>query len=122
MAINPINPRSFPTSTAATSTGIKAPTSGAGKLDSFAPSVSGTPNVGGSDGIVGFSDAIEAAVRNVNAQQVVAAEQVGKMSTGEVSIDEALMTMERADLNFRMMTQVRNKVVDAYKEIMRLSF
>ena len=120
MAVNPINPSSMFAKAAAASAGMNSPTVGTGKLESFAPS--GSTAVGGSDGITGFADAIEEAVRNVNAQQVVAADQVGKMSTGDVSIDEALMTMERADLNFRMMTQVRNKVVDAYKEIMRLSF
>ena len=122
MAINPINPSNLMAKVTEAAANMKGPSVGPSKLKSFAPSVSGTSALGGSDGITGFADMMEKAVRDVNAQQSVAAEKVGKMSTGEVSINEALMTMECADLNFRMMTQVRNKVVDAYKEIMRLSF
>ena len=76
MAVNPINPSSMFAKAAAASAGMNSPTVGTGKLESFAPS--GSTAVGGSDGITGFADAIEEAVRNVNAQQVVAADQVGQ--------------------------------------------
>ena len=31
-----------------------------------------------------------------------------------------MLDLERADLGFRTMVQVRNKLLDAYKEVMRL--
>lgn len=34
---------------------------------------------------------------------------------------EAMIALSKAELSFRMMTQVRNKVVDAYREIMRMT-
>lgn len=70
----------------------------------------------------GFSELIGAAVESVNAAQVEAQAKAGEMSAGITSIDEAMIAMEKADLGFRMMTQVRNKVVDAYREIMRMNF
>lgn len=32
----------------------------------------------------------------------------------------AVLAMEKADVQFRLLTQVRNKVIDAYREIMRM--
>ncbi len=35
-------------------------------------------------------------------------------------LHNVLIEMERADLQFRTMVQVRNKLVEAYKEVMRM--
>jgi len=32
----------------------------------------------------------------------------------------AVLAMEKADVQFRLLAQVRNKVIDAYREIMRM--
>jgi hypothetical protein len=32
----------------------------------------------------------------------------------------AVLSMEKADVDFRMLTQVRNKVIEAYREVMRM--
>src|SRR5438552_2725872 len=32
----------------------------------------------------------------------------------------AVLAMEKADVQFRLLTQVRNKVIDAYREILRM--
>jgi len=37
------------------------------------------------------------------------------------SIHEVIIAMEKADISFRTMLQVRNKVLDAYQEIMRMT-
>jgi len=70
----------------------------------------------------GFVEAIESAMRAVNDSQVEAQQKAGEMAAGVTSIDEAMIAMEKADLGFRMVTQVRNKVIDAYREIMRMNF
>jgi flagellar hook-basal body complex protein FliE len=36
------------------------------------------------------------------------------------SVHEAMIAMEKADLSLRLTTKVRNKVVEAYQEIMRM--
>jgi flagellar hook-basal body complex protein FliE len=41
--------------------------------------------------------------------------------TGQTSnLHEVIVAMSEADLSFRLMMQVRNKLLEAYKEIMRM--
>ncbi|MGE0826622.1 MAG: flagellar hook-basal body complex protein FliE [Candidatus Binatia bacterium] len=39
---------------------------------------------------------------------------------GTGDLQETLIAMERADISFRLMMQVRNKILDAYQEVMRM--
>ena len=39
---------------------------------------------------------------------------------GDVDLHEMMIAMEKADISLRLLVQVRNKTVDAYKEIMRM--
>jgi flagellar hook-basal body complex protein FliE len=39
---------------------------------------------------------------------------------GDVSLHEIMIALEKADTSLRLLVQVRNKTVDAYKEIMRM--
>lgn len=41
--------------------------------------------------------------------------------TGEVDIHEAMVAMEKADLVLRVAGTVRNKVIDAYQQLMQVS-
>lgn len=38
----------------------------------------------------------------------------------QMDLHDTLMTMEKGDISLKFMVNVRNKVVDAYKEIMRM--
>jgi flagellar hook-basal body complex protein FliE len=69
-----------------------------------------------------FMETMETAVASVDGAQKEAAQKAGEMAAGVTSIDEAMIAIEKADTGFRLMTQVRNKVVDAYREMMRLNF
>jgi flagellar hook-basal body complex protein FliE len=43
------------------------------------------------------------------------------LTTGEVEdVHQVMIAMNEADLAFRMMLEVRNKLVEAYKEVARL--
>ena len=43
-------------------------------------------------------------------------------SKGKVDdVHEVMLAMTRADLSFRMVLEVRNKLVEAYQEVMRLN-
>lgn len=42
------------------------------------------------------------------------------LTKGKHNIHEVMISLEKADLSFRFMTQVRNKVLDAYNEVMRM--
>ena len=35
-------------------------------------------------------------------------------------LQETMIALEKADVSFRLMMQIRNKVLDAYQEIMRM--
>ncbi len=40
--------------------------------------------------------------------------------TGGGDITQAILAMEQADMNFQLMVEVRNKLLSAYEEIMRM--
>ncbi len=60
-------------------------------------------------------------VEDVSARQSHAADAVRSLqSGGTVSLHEAVIAMEEANLSFQLMVEVRNKLLDAYQEIMRM--
>jgi flagellar hook-basal body complex protein FliE len=40
----------------------------------------------------------------------------------EYDLHEIMIASEKADLSFRLLLQIRNKLLDAYQEIMRMQF
>ncbi|MCG8648708.1 MAG: flagellar hook-basal body complex protein FliE [Pirellulales bacterium] len=68
-----------------------------------------------------FSDLLAQQVRNVNTMQTDANEMVHSMLTGgEVNEAEVLTAVQKADLAFRMLLQVRNKLIEAYREVQQI--
>ena len=60
-------------------------------------------------------------VGDVNAKQVAANDAVsGLMSGKNVSLHQAMISMEEASVSFQMMVEVRNKLLDSYQELMRM--
>lgn len=52
-----------------------------------------------------------------------ASQQVSDLVTGKSGdIHTAMIAVEKADLSFQMMMQVRNKIVSAYQEVSRMAF
>ncbi len=69
----------------------------------------------------GFSRALQSAVAQVNENQLVADRAVENFQIGESrNLHEVMISVEKADISLRMMVQVRNKVIEAYQEIMRM--
>ena len=69
----------------------------------------------------GFSDALKHAIGEVNQLQQAADGAAAKVVQGETGIHEGMLAMGKADLSLRLMLQVRNKAMDAYREIMQMS-
>lgn len=69
-----------------------------------------------------FGKVLQDSISKVNEQQSVANElTVGfQTGTGTASVAEVMVAMQKASLSFTAMTQVRNKLVDAYQEIMNM--
>ncbi|QDV27111.1 flagellar hook-basal body complex protein FliE [Aureliella helgolandensis] len=65
-----------------------------------------------------FPDLLMSGVSQVNSMQHDADSQVHEMLTGgDVSQVEVLTAVQKADMAFRMLVQVRNKLMSAYEEI-----
>lgn len=68
-----------------------------------------------------FTDLLKSAVNKVNDYQAEADLAVKELVAGRnKNIHETMLTLERADLSLKLMTQVRNKILEAYREIMRM--
>jgi flagellar hook-basal body complex protein FliE len=69
-----------------------------------------------------FGSALKDAVASLGELGAKADANALKLATGEsVDIHEVMLSMEQASLGFQTALQVRNKLVDAYQEIMRMS-
>ena len=65
-----------------------------------------------------FKNILVEALNQVNTMQTQANEAVQQLVTGgEVNPAEVLTTLQKADISFRMMLQIRNKLVQAYQEV-----
>jgi len=68
----------------------------------------------------GFSHVLRDAMADINKLQTNADEAIAKVQLDNTaSIHEAMVALEQASISFRAMMQVRNKILDAYQEVMR---
>jgi flagellar hook-basal body complex protein FliE len=68
-----------------------------------------------------FQEAFASAIRSVETTSQGAASSVERFLSGEgEELHTAILATQRADLTFQMFLQARNKVVNAYQEIMRM--
>lgn len=69
-----------------------------------------------------FSDMLKSSIETVNRQQIAADDAVKNLATGrDKDIHHTMIEMEKASVSLQMVMQVRNKMIDAYQEIMRMS-
>ena len=68
-----------------------------------------------------FSRILEDFLKDVNSQQLSARKVERALSEGKVkNVEEAMFTIEKADLSLRLLTEIRNKALESYQEIMRM--
>jgi flagellar hook-basal body complex protein FliE len=85
----------------------------------------GLPKVGGGDAAAtpdaaGFSDALGRVVQAVESTESQANTAVSGMLSGTTDVHDAMIALQRADLTLQFSVQIRNKLVQAYNEIMRM--
>jgi flagellar hook-basal body complex protein FliE len=70
-----------------------------------------------------FGDLLKQSIDGVAKTQEKAGQMAAGFERGDPGIDlaQVMIQGQKADLSFRAMTEVRNKMVDAYKEIMNMS-
>jgi len=67
-----------------------------------------------------FAERIKAAILDANEKQQVADNSIEKVIKGEMEIHEGMMAVSQAETSLKILAQVRNKVMAAYNEIMRM--
>jgi len=72
---------------------------------------------------LGFRDVLHSAIDDIQQLEGQAEAKVAGVLAGNGSdVHSALIAVEKADLSFQLMMQVRNKIVSAYQEISRMQF
>lgn len=67
---------------------------------------------------VNFKDLIVQSIGQVNEMQMNADQAIETLVTGgDINPAEVFTAIQKADMSFRMMQQIRNKLLDAYREI-----
>jgi len=80
-------------------------------------SIEGAGGAGGGN----FGSLIKNAVESMDGTQKAAEQEVAKAVTGESpDLHQTIIALQSADLNFQLGLQVRNKLMGAYEEIMRM--
>ena len=79
-------------------------------------SVAGAPPSSGN-----FGDMLSSAIQSIESQQNKASDSIQKFLSGEnEELHTTVLATQKATLAFELGLQVRNKVVDAYQEIMKM--
>ena len=69
-----------------------------------------------------FVDVLHNSIQEINKLQLNANEQVQKLARGEIKdVHQVMIAAQEANLAFSMMMQIRNKIVEAYQEIIKMS-
>ena len=69
---------------------------------------------------VGFGDSLTRLIGAVETSGQEANTAVSRMLDGSGDVHDAMIALQRAELTFQLTMQVRNKLVQAYQEIMRM--
>ncbi len=69
----------------------------------------------------GFGDALQKLIGAVDGSTGDANQAIGRMLDGSGDVHEAMIAMQRAEHMLQLTVQIRNKLVQAYQDVMRMS-
>lgn len=81
------------------------------------------PRPGGTEGPegVGFGSTLDRAIGQVDGAQKAADAQINAFVAGEQeNLHEVMISMNQAELYLQLMTEVRNRMLETYQELMRM--
>ena len=85
----------------------------------IAPQAPTMPGVDSQNG--GFASSLKNAINSVNQAQLDSDRKMQELATGKTNnIHETMIAAEKAELSFQLMVRVRNKIIDAYQEVMKM--
>ncbi len=70
----------------------------------------------------GFAELLKSSINAVNEAQTSASDMAAALERGDksVTLPEVMIALQKASLSFQAMTEVRNRLVNAYQEIMNM--
>ncbi len=93
-----------------------------GALGSISP-LPKLPSLQPADAQGGFGAVLSTALEKVNELDTGADQQIGTLlKGGNADMSTVMIAVEKADVAFQMMMQVRNKIVSAYQDIEKMQF
>src|SRR6476646_3684548 len=85
------------------------------------PAYDAVPAAPPSGATTGFGALLDRAMGSVNGQQQAADQAVLDLAAGRVTdLHQVTLAVSKADLAFRLFLEIRNRLTDAYQEIMRM--
>jgi flagellar hook-basal body complex protein FliE len=85
-----------------------------GQAGEGAPRTTGTPGQK-------FSQVLKDSIAEVNRMQVDADQAINALATGKTdNVAEVMTAVQKADLAFKTLLQIRNKLLDAYNEVRQM--
>jgi flagellar hook-basal body complex protein FliE len=90
--------------------------------DIATPNLNNGVKVGASDKIPSFGEMLEQAVGKVNDTQKASAAMAKGYEQGDPNIDisDVMIASQKSTVSFQSMLQVRNKLIDAYRDVMNM--
>lgn len=78
-------------------------------------------NAAAPEGGPSFGEVLKDSIDQVNRLQMEADQAVAQLATGErADFHGTMIALQKADLSFKVMMEVRNKILSAYQELMRV--
>jgi flagellar hook-basal body complex protein FliE len=89
--------------------------------DSQSIGINSSSSTSSSSGSVSFAQTLQDAISQVNSLQKASDKAIQNLATGKTdNIAEVMIASEKADIALKLMMQVRNKIVEAYQEVMKM--
>jgi flagellar hook-basal body complex protein FliE len=78
---------------------------------------------GGPDEATGFQDTLKTYIHQVDKELKQAGDRQLEFAVGRRhDLHEVMIATEKAGISFRLLVQIRNKLLEAYQEVMRMQF
>jgi flagellar hook-basal body complex protein FliE len=80
-----------------------------------------SPGTAGPAGGPAFGQVLKESLNQVNTLQHEADQAIQSLASGgTTTLHDTMLAIQKAELSFKLMMQVRNKIVEAYQEVLRM--
>lgn len=81
---------------------------------------SAAPAAASTTASTGFSESLHKMIATIDDTTNTANTAVGDMLAGKGDVHTAMIALQRAEMTFQLSVQIRNKLVQAYQDVMRM--